>query len=138
MSDAFSNYVEAAIINALLRATTFPAAPANVYVALHTADPGDTGAASELTIGSLAYARVAVSTTGGWAAPDTASSTSNVADITFPAAAGGDWGTVTHFSIWDAATAGNCLFKDALVETRSVLDGDTLKFVAGQLVITVA
>lgn len=138
MSDAFSDYLEAKILNWALRAGAMGSAPATVYVALHVGDPGDTGAANELTIGALAYARVAVSTTGGWSAPDTASSSSNVADVTFPTAAGGDWGTVTHFSIWDAASAGNCLFKDALVESRSVLSGDTFRFPAGELVLTVA
>jgi hypothetical protein len=137
MSDAFSDYVEAAILNALVRNTTFPAPPATVYVGLHTADPGDAGALNELTIGSLGYARKSVSTTGGFDAPS-GGVTQNTAEILFAAAAGGPWPTITHWSIKDAATAGNCLFKDALQTPKAVADGDAFRFPIGALQLVVA
>lgn len=70
----------------------------NLYVALHTADPGVGGTQSTNEITYTSYARVAVArTTSGWTA-SSAASTSPVAAITFPAGTGGS-GTATYFSI---------------------------------------
>ncbi len=70
----------------------------NLYVALHTADPGASGTQSTSEIGYTSYARVAVArTTGGWTA-SSAASTSPVGAITFPAGSGGS-GTATYWSI---------------------------------------
>jgi len=70
----------------------------NLYVALHTADPGVGGTQSTNEIAYTSYARVAVArTTSGWTASSSAS-TSPVAAITFPAGTGGS-GTATYFSI---------------------------------------
>lgn len=136
MSDAFSDYLEAAILNWSLRNTAMPTTPATVYVALHTADPGDDGSANELTIGALGYARIAVSTTGGFDAP-TDGVTQNTAEIILGPAAGGDWGTCTHWSIWDAATSGNCLYKDALEASIAIVDTDEFRFGPGALQVIV-
>jgi hypothetical protein len=66
-------------------------------VALHTADPGETGNQSTSEAAYTSYARVTVArTTGGWTV--TANSVSPVAAISFPAGTGGS-GTVTHGSI---------------------------------------
>lgn len=133
---AISDYLEAKIINWALRAAAMGTAPANVYIALHTADPGDTGA-SEVT--GNAYARVAVSTTGGWSDPGaTSGATENAAAITFPQATPAGWGTVTHVSVWDAATAGNMLFRGALAASKTVAANDRVEFAAGALDISVA
>lgn len=68
----------------------------NVGVALHTADPGDTGTASTSEIAYTSYTRVNVArTTGGWT--ESSGSVSPVANIDFPAGTGGS-GTATHFS----------------------------------------
>ena len=52
-----SNYLENAIINATLRATTYTS-PATVYVSLWTTDPTDAGSGTEVSGGS--YARTSV------------------------------------------------------------------------------
>jgi len=68
----------------------------NIGVALHTADPGDSGTASTSEVAYTSYTRVNVArTTGGWTV--TNNSVSPVANIDFPAGTGGS-GTVTHFS----------------------------------------
>lgn len=68
----------------------------NIHVALHTADPTDSGTMSSSEIAYTSYARVNVArTTGGWTV--TANSVSPVANIDFPAGTGGS-GTATHFS----------------------------------------
>ena len=85
-----------AIANIADNAATAPLT--SLYVALHTADPGAGGTQATSEIAYTSYARVAVArTTGGWTA-STASSTSPVAAITFPAGTGGT-GTATFFSI---------------------------------------
>lgn len=77
----------------------------NIYVALHTADPGDSGTQATSEAAYTSYARVAVArTTGGWTA-SSAGSTSPVANIDFPAGTGGS-GTATHFST-GVATSGS-------------------------------
>lgn len=70
----------------------------NLYVALHTADPGAAGTQSTNEVTYSSYARVAVArTTGGWTA-STSASTSPVAAITFPAGSGGS-GTAAYASV---------------------------------------
>ena len=70
---------------------------ANLSIALHTADPTESGnqLSFEATYGS--YARVPVArTTGGWTV--SSGSVSPVADIDFPQATSGSE-TITHFSV---------------------------------------
>lgn len=68
----------------------------NISVALHTADPTDSGTQSSSESAYTSYARVSVArTSGGWTV--TGGSVSPVASIDFPAGSGGS-GTITHFS----------------------------------------
>lgn len=122
-----SDYLEEKLLNHVLRNVAYTPA-ATVYLSLHTADPGDTGA-SEVSGGS--YARIAL-TFAAAVNPGGTSATS--ADATF-AAASADWGTVTHYGIWDAAAAGNFLFSGALDVARLVENGDVFKTIAGNLVV---
>lgn len=133
---AFSDYLEQKIVDWSLRNTAMGTAPTSVWVALHSADPGDAGASNEIS--GNAYAREEVSTTGGWTAHGTGGPTENVAEILFPTATPSGWGTVSHFSIWDAVSGGNCLYKGALTTPRTVAASDTFRFVAGALQITLA
>ena len=124
-----SNYLENALINATLRATTFTS-PATVYVSLHTADPTDDGSGTEVSGGS--YARQSA----GFAAPSNGASATN-ADITFPQATG-NWGTVTHIGIWDASTSGNLYYHTALDASKAIDTGDIFKIASGSLTVTLA
>ena len=131
-----SDYMEQKIINWLLRATAMGTAPANVYIALFTAAPSDSGGGTEVTGGS--YARATVSTTGSFGAPAAAGLTDNLADITFPAPTA-NWGTVTHIGIFDALTAGNLLLHGVLTTSKVINSGDQApKIALGALDITLA
>lgn len=81
------------------------AAPlANLFVSLHTADPGEAGTQLTSEITYTSYARVSVArTTGGWTV--TAASVSPVATIAFPAGTGGA-GTATHWAVGTVTTGG--------------------------------
>lgn len=133
---AFSDYMENNIVN-WMRGTSFPAAPANVYISLHTADVTDAGSGTEVSGGS--YARVAVAaTTAQWdATSGTDGHTQNTNAINFPTATG-SWGTVTHAGVWDASSAGNLLYHGVLTVSKTVTSGDTFSIAAGDLDLTIA
>ena len=126
---AMSNYLENALINAVLRNTSFTS-PATVYVALYTSDPTDADSGTEVSGGS--YARQAVT----FGAPSNGVST-NSAQVTFPVATA-SWGTITHFGIRSASTGGNLLFHGALGTSKIVSINDQLVFLTGQLSVTLA
>lgn len=128
---ALSDYAENKFIDLLVRGQTFTP-PATTYVGLLTAAPSDAGGGTEVTGGS--YARVAVtSSLANWAGTQAAGSTvassgtggttSNNGSITFPAPTA-NWGVVTHFAVYDAATAGNLLFWAALTTAKTINNGD--------------
>ena len=125
----FSNFLENALINATLRATTYTS-PATVYVSLYTSDPTDADTGTEVSGGS--YARTAVT----MGAPSNGVST-NSADVTFPTATAG-WGTVTHIGIHDASTSGNLLFHTPLDTSKTIDTGDIFKITTGNLSVTLA
>lgn len=127
---AFSDYLEAQILNHIFRNTAIFAPPANVYIAAFTAAPSDAGGGTEVSGGS--YARKQVSTTGEWTAPDASTGTENVNVLTFPEATA-NWGTITHIAIFDAATGGNMLFWGALNASKVINSGNVLEFTAGEL-----
>jgi len=76
------------------------------------------------------YARV-VTSSASWTT-SSGGSLSNAGDITFPQATG-SWGTITHFALFDAASAGNMLAHGALSQSKTITSGDTAKFAAGDL-----
>jgi len=125
----FSNFLENALINAVLRNTTYTS-PATVYVSLYTSDPTDADTGTEVSGGS--YARTAVT----MGAPSNGVST-NSADVTFPTATA-SWGTVSHIGIHDASTSGNLLFHTALDTSKTIDSGDIFKITSGNLSVTLA
>jgi hypothetical protein len=124
---AISDFLENALINATLRNTTYTS-PTDVYVGLFTTDPTDDGSGTEVSGGS--YAR----TVATFAAPSDGSSSTN-ADVQFPQATG-VWGTVTHFGIFDASTAGNLLYHGVLTASKTIETGDVFKIASGNLTVT--
>ena len=124
-----SNFLENALVNATLRATTYTS-PATVYVALFTTDPTDAASGTEVTGGS--YARTSVA----FAAPSNGASASN-ADCTFPTCTS-TWGTVSHIGIFDASTSGNLLYHTPLDTSKTIETGDIFKIASGSLTVTLA
>jgi hypothetical protein len=124
-----SNYLENALINATLRATTFTS-PSVVYVGLYTADPTDAGTGTEVSGGS--YARQSVT----FGAPSNGVST-NSAAVEFPQCTS-TWGTVSHIGILDASTSGNLYYHTALDSSKTIETGDVFKIAIGNLSVTLA
>jgi hypothetical protein len=96
----------------------------NLYVSLHTADPGETGTAVTNETSYTSYARVAVArTSGGWTV--TNNSVSPVANVDFPACTGGT-ATITHFGIVSTSSgAGTLYYKGTVTPNISVSSGVT-------------
>lgn len=125
---AASDYLEAALLDATLRATSYTS-PSTVYLALYTSDPGDDNSGTECSGTGYARQSVAFSRSGATA--------SNSAAVEFPTA-GGAWGTITHFGVLDAATSGNLLYHGALTTSRAITSGDIFRVPTGDLDITCA
>ena len=126
---AMSNYLENALINAVLRGIAYTS-PSKVYLALFTSNPTDAGTGTE--VGSGAYARQEIA----FGAPSDGVAVSS-SDVLFPVATAG-WGTVTHIGIYDALTDGNLLFHGTLTNQKTIAAEDQLKIAAGDVSITLA
>lgn len=107
----------------------------NIYVSLHTANPGAGGSQNTSEAGYTSYARVAVArTSGGWSI--SSETMSNAAAVTFPACTGGSE-TETYVGIGTASSgAGTLLWFGALTSSLAVSSGITPSFGIGQLTIT--
>lgn len=110
----------------------------SVFIALHTADPGETGNQSTSEATYTSYARVAIARSGaGFTISGTApTQAANAAIVNFPACTGGS-NTITHFSIGDTTSgATKILLSGALSASLSVSAGITPSFAIGALVAT--
>jgi hypothetical protein len=102
-----SNYLENLILN-WIKGSAFASAPSGVYVGLFNGDPTDAGS-------------------GGTEVTTT--------DVDFGNAAGD--ATISHFALFDAASAGNMLYSGPLTGgTQSVSSGTGVKFNSGSLTVS--
>lgn len=97
----------------------------NLYVSLHTSDPGEAGTQATNEISYTGYARVAVArTAGGWTV--TANSVSPAAIVIFGEMTAGAGGTVTHAGVGtDSAGAGKLLYSGTVTPNIVVTNGVT-------------
>ena len=91
----------------------------DLYVSLHTADPGEAGDQESNECAYTSYARVAVSRdSSGWTV---SGNTVNLTTTTaFPAATGGSE-TATHFGAGSAATGGGVLYYSGALDSSIVI-----------------
>ena len=144
---AMSDYLENKLVDHIFRGVSFTA-PTQLHVELYTAAPSDSGGGTVVSGGSYARAALAPSTTN-WASTGgattttnpsagTGGATSNNGVITFPAPTA-NWGTVTHFGIFDASSGGNLLIHGALTASKVINNGDAAPtFPISSLVVTLA
>ena len=141
-STSASNSILALIFNATTWAdiaendTSAPAT--NLYLSLHTADPGVGGAQTTNETAYTNYVRIAVArTTGGWDVP-ASGATANAALAQF-AQCGVTGATLTHVAIGTASSgAGLVLYAGALTSSLAVANGIQPQFAAGALDVTEA
>lgn len=127
-----SNYLRNEILDHVFGGVNY-SRPGTVYVQLHTGAPGDDGTANVAT--GTGIARVAVTNNATNFPAAASGAKANGIDIVWPVA-GGSWGTVTHFSIFDALTSGNCLGTGALGASQAITTNDIYAIPAGDLDLT--
>lgn len=99
-----------------------------LFVALHTADPGEAGTQTTNEVAYTGYARVGLARSSG-AFTITGNSVSPAANVDFPACTAGS-ATATHFSIGVASTgAGMVLYKGAITPTIAIAAGVTPRLI---------
>jgi len=139
-STSASNSILALIFNATTWAdiaendSSSPAT--NLYLSLHTADPGVGGSQTTNETSYTNYARIAIArTTGGWDVPS-GGATANAALAQF-AQCGASGATLTHVAIGTGSSgAGLVLYAGALTSSLAVANGIQPQFAAGALDIS--
>jgi len=109
--------------------------PTAWYVALHTANPTETGTVGEVSTAAVSgYARATIT----FDSP-AASQITNDDVVSFTTGTVSGVVTVTHISIWDVSSAGtsaNVYYYGALSTPKILSSAETLTFAAGELTIT--
>ena len=156
---AKSNYLEAKILDHVLRNTSFSQPSALVLALFVTGGASDAAVEAEAEANSntwkgyeiatsTGYARAAITfgaastatTDEGSTAEDDITSATGPAvstGIEFDNDGSGDFGTVTWFGIYDNAThnAGNLLYFGKLTASKAIANGDTLRFAQNSITI---
>jgi hypothetical protein len=112
---SISNYAELKILEHTTGKTAWTM-PTNVYVKLHTSDAGEAGTTAAATEATRKVAAWATAASGAIATSATLEWTNVAATETY-----------SHWSMWDASTAGNCLWTGALSSSAAVTAGDTFQ-----------
>lgn len=126
-----TDYTEGQFIDWCFGGTDMPAAHGSVYVALHTEDPTESGDVGEVSASD--YGRVETVAGSDWTT--SGGQAENANEVLFTA--GSDWGTITHFSLWDAASGGNPLWHSAVEPEKPLGTDDELSFSAGSLTVAI-
>ncbi len=112
---SISNYAELKILEHTTGKTAWTM-PTDVYIKLHTGDAGEEGTSNAATETTRKEAAWATASAGAIATSATLEWTNVAATETY-----------THWSMWDASTAGNCLWTGALSSSAAVTAGDTFQ-----------
>lgn len=125
MSLGFKPTIADSLLNALLRNTSYTG-PATIFIQLHTGSPGAAGT-SNVATNNTRKATTFAASSGGTIASN--------ADINWTNVAGTE--TYSHFSLWDASTAGNFLGSGTLT-ANGVTAGDNFQIASGTELGTLA
>jgi len=124
---AKSNYLENKVVDHFL-GTSSTSAPSNVYLGLFTSDPTDAGSGNEVSGNGYTRNAITFNAASGGAATNSSAETFT--------ASGGNWGTITHFGIFDASSSGNLLYHGALADDKVIENGDSLVVATTAITIT--
>ena len=144
---ASSNYLEVEVLDHVLgKGLRDFTSPANLFIALFTGTAAtvkanlEAGTLSDEVANLYAYQRTAVTFSDASTDSSGVTTAANSANVTFPAASGGAFGTVTVIAIMDSQThgAGNVLFYGELTASKTIADADTFQISTGQLTVALA
>lgn len=113
---SISNYFETVLLGQL---------PSPVFVKLHLGAPGETGTSNP----AAETTRVSVTL----AAASGSNRATNASAVWTSVSA---TETVSHISVWDNISAGNCLWTGALTTPRALTAGDNLTIASGALIFS--
>lgn len=130
MAGSFGDYLEDKVLDHVLKTATYTQ-ETNLYMALFTVDPSDSGGGTEANYGS--YVRVIHN---AWNASSGGSATNN-GDITFATSTSGT-NIITAFALMTASSGGSLIIWAELDDDRTIITNDTPKFLDTQLTITLA
>jgi len=106
--------------------TSFPTSGATDYIAYSTNGTTEAGILARTSIGAT-----------GWAAATAATPSVKANNAALTSAAASGSGTITHFAIFNAASAGTQKTDwQTLTASRAVVSGDTLQWAIGALTVT--
>lgn len=133
---SFSDTLENAVLNKVFSNVDF--SYPTLYLGLFKSDAGlETDAlaiAEEVSFDDSGYSRVNITDTGGFTTA-TAGQILNQQDLNYPVAQS-DWGTITHAAILSTEGAdAKVLAWGAMLNPRTIYNGDSIKIPAGALVI---
>jgi hypothetical protein len=130
-----SNALETDLLGLIFNNTALSwSSSAGFYIALHTADPGETGDQATNEVSYTGYARVLVArNSGGFTV--SGNQVTNTAQIQMPLCTGGS-ATASHFSIGLLSTgAGQILYKGSLASPLNISNNITPQFGAATLTV---
>lgn len=120
------------IMGNVFQTDTSPSMPTSFYIGLSKTTPNVSGGNVTEPSGG-GYARVKVTSLG---VPDNGSII-NTADVNFPESTS-DWGTITHYVLYDAASGGNLLLYQPLQASKNIQSDTQARFKAGALTFTLS
>ena len=112
---SISNYTELKILDHTTGTASWTM-PSGVYIKLHTGDPGEAGTSNAATETTRKVVTFSAAASGSISSAATVEWT-NVSTTE----------TYSHWSLWDNATTGNCLWAGALSSSAAVTAGDTFQ-----------
>lgn len=130
---SLSNTTENDLMELIFKATALSwAGITNLYISLHSSDPGEAGSQTTNEVSYTGYSRKAVARSGsGWTV--TGNTATNAALIDFDECTGGS-ATATHFAIGTASSgAGQILLRGALSSSATISAGVKPQFAASAL-----
>lgn len=129
------NTTENDLIKFMFNNTAMPSYGSNLYLSLHTADPGEAGDQTTNEADYTSYARIAVSRdSGGWVVSGNQASNNSL--VQFAQCTGGS-NTITHVAIGTSSSgAGQILYSGALNASIAVSNLIQPQFAASALQTT--
>ena len=131
---AASNYLENKILDHVIGGSDYTR-PATIYFALFTVAPSDAGGGTEVS--GNGYARVAMTNNSTNFPAASGGSKTNAVAVVFPTATG-NWGTVSHYGVFDASSGGNLIVHGAMTTAKLVENGDTASYPVSSFSLTVS
>jgi len=128
-------YAENKVLDHVVGKADFESQLGDVFMGLFTVAPTHENGTGGTEASAGNYARKSTAAADWNSAAD--GHIDNANDITFVECATANWGTINGFALFDAVTGGNMLAWGNITSPKTINIGDTAKFAAGELDITI-